>query len=394
MPVLETAEDLLPFRDPAYRANPYPYYDHLREAGGIYRHPMGIWVITRHDLITPLLRDRSMSVRAIDFGPASPLHDSMLGQDPPDHTRLRRATNAWLNPEAVERWSAFVQERCDELLARAASRASFDAVHDLAYPLTHATMCYILGVPFDGSTDVREKTFEFGLSLGPGADDDDLAATAAAAEWFERYIRGLILAKRADPGDGMLDHLLAAHDAGELTEAEVIATTFLFFAVGHLDVSYLIVNGLRLMTEHPEVLRAYRDEPDVRPQIINEILRVDTPEQFVTRQTIAPVLVGDVEIPEGELVILMIGAANKDDAVFADPYRFDIRRSTAGKGHLAFGGGMHGCAGQILARAEAHIVFSTVAARYPGLRAAGEPTWGHTEFIRALHELPLSLATA
>ncbi|MEN9621029.1 MAG: hypothetical protein RL499_1222 [Actinomycetota bacterium] len=391
MPVLESTEDLLPFRDPDYRANPYPFYDRIHEAGGVYRHPMGIWIVTRHDLITPLLRDRSLSVREIDFGPASPLHDSMLGQDPPDHTRLRRATNAWLNPEAVERWSGVVQEKCHGLLESASSRESFDAVHDLAYPLTHATMCHILGVPFDGSTDVREKTFEFGLSLGPGADDDDLAMTAAAAEWFEGYIRGLIAQKRQAPGDGMLDHLLAAHGAGDLTEAEVIATTFLFFAVGHLDVSYLIVNGLRLMAEHPEVLRAYREEPELRPQIINEILRFDTPEQFVTRQTTTTLSVGDVEIPAGELVLLMIGAANKDAAVFVDPHRFDVRRPAGGKSHLAFGGGMHGCAGQILARAEAHVVFTAVSSLYPGLRAAGEPTWGHTEFIRALHALPLSL---
>jgi cytochrome P450 len=391
MPVLETTEDLLPFRDPDYRADPYPYYDRIRAAGDVYKHPMGVWVVTRHDLITPLLRDRSMSVRQIDFGPATPLHDSMLGQDPPDHTRLRRATNAWLNPEAVERWSEFVRERAEVLLSAAEARPSFDAMHDLAYPLTHATMCHILGVPFDGSTDVREKTFDFGLSLGPGASDDDLVATAAAATWFDGYIRDLIAGKRENPGDGMLDHLLAAQDAGDFTEAEVIATTFLFFAVGHLDVSYLIVNGLRLMAQDPSILRAYRDEPDLRPQIINEILRFDTPEQFVSRQTTEPIMVGDVEIPAGELVMLMIGAANKDAAVFPDPHHFDIRRSTAGKGHLAFGGGMHGCAGQILARAEAHIVFSMVAERYPDLRLAGEPEWGHTEFIRALHRLPLAV---
>lgn len=391
MTLLESPNDLLPFRDADYRNNPYPYYDRIRDAGDVYLHPMGIYVVTRHDLISPLLRDRSLSVREIDFGPATPLHDSMLGQDPPDHTRLRRATNEWFNPDAVERWSGFVSTRTHELLDTAQSRGVFDAVHDLAYPMTHATMCHILGVPFDGSTTVREKTFDFGLSLGPGANDDDLLATAAAAEWFDGYIRDLIAMKRASPGDGMLDALLAASDRGDVTEAEVIATTFLFFAVGHLDISYLIVNGLRLMAEDPSVLRAYRDEPDVRLAIVNEILRFDTPEQFVSRQTTEPTTIGDVMVPPGELIMLMIGAANKDPAVFADPHSFDMRRSSSGKGHLAFSGGMHGCAGQILARAQAHAVFSAFAERFTEVHLAGDIEWGHTEFIRAMHQLPLTL---
>jgi cytochrome P450 len=390
MPLLHTDDDLLPFRDAEYRSNPYPFYDRVREAGDVYLHPMGIYVVTRHDLISPLLRDRSLSVREIDFGPATPLHDSMLGQDPPDHARLRRATNEWFNPDAVERWSSFVKRRTDELLNDALKRGTFDALHDLAYPLTHSTMCHILGVPFDGSTTVREKTFDFGLSLGPGASDDDLLATAAAAEWFDAYIRDLMAMKRANPGDGMLDALMAASDRGEFSEAEVVATTFLFFAVGHLDISYLIVNGLRLMADDPSLLSAYRDEPDMRLPMINEILRFDTPEQFVSRQTTEPTQVGDVVIPAGELIMLMIGAANKDPAVFDNPHSFDARRPP-GRRHLAFGAGMHGCAGQILARAQAHVVFSTIAERFSGVRLVGDIEWGHTEFIRAMHRLPLEL---
>jgi cytochrome P450 len=390
MPLVTADKDLLPFRDEYYRSNPYPFYDVIRPLGDVYFHPMGMYVVTKHEHVSRLLRERSLSVLQIDFGPASALHDSMLGQDMPDHTRLRRATNEWFAPAAIDVLKSRIQARADELLSLAEKSGEIDAVLELAYPLTNGLMCEILGVDHDGSTLIREKTFDFGLSLGPGASDEDLLATAAASDWFVAYIKQLIEQKRQEPGTGMLDELIKMHDEGTMSFDEVVATTFLFFAVGHLDVSYLIVNGLRILAENPEIRIAYRDNPEVRGQIINEILRVDTPEQFVSRLTTEDLLVGDVLIPAGEMVVLMIGAANKDPEVFEDPHTFNMNRTNASK-HLAFSGGIHGCVGQILARAEADIVFTTFVNRYPELSLAGNPIWGHTEFIRALHHLPLSL---
>jgi cytochrome P450 len=392
MSLFAPEHDHMPFRDDAYRSNPYPAYDEIRDKGDVYLHPMGIYVVTKHAHISTLLRDRRLSVFQIDFGPAAPLHDSMLGQDPPDHTRLRRATMDWFVPDSVEKWKEFTRSRIREILVYAETRGSIDAVTELAYPLTHSVMCHILDVPFDGSFDVRDKTFDFGLSLGPGANDADLVATENSVIWFDGYIRGLIADKRANPGNGMLDSLISHADSGNMTEAEVIATTFLFFAVGHLDVSYLIENGLRLMAGDAGLRDDYRDNIENRPNVINEILRFDTPEQFVTRQTTEPVVVGDAVIPAGELVMLMIGAANKDPEVFAEPHTFNFRRPATGKGHFAFGGGMHGCPGQILARAVADLVFIEFVTRYPNFRLDGEPEWGHTEFIRALHKLPMALS--
>ena len=393
MPLFETDEDLLPFRDEAFRRNPYPNYDVIRRSGDVYKHPMGIYVVTKHEHVSKLLRDRSLSVLQIDFGPASPLHDSMLGQDMPDHTRLRRATMDWFMPEAVQSWTAEARNILERLLDNAIG-GHIEAVHDIAYPLTHGLMCQILGVPFDGTTTIREKTFDFGLSLGPGASDEDLGATADAAAWFSSYIRGLMSQKRKTPGEGMLDSLIAKQDTGEMTEAEVIATTFLFFAVGHLDVTYLIVNGLRLIAGNRELAIAYRDEPEIRGRVIDEILRFDTPEQFVSRLTTEPTQIGDVVVPAGEMLLLMIGAANKDPDVFLNPHEFDYRRPSGGKSHLAFSGGIHGCVGQILARAEADLVFETFTQRFSEIQLAGEVEWGHTEFIRAIHKLPLKVTLA
>lgn len=390
MPLVTNERDLLPFRDEDYRQDPYPFYDVIRNQGDVYFHPMGMYVITKHEHVSRLLRERTMSVLQIDFGPASALHDSMLGQDIPDHTRLRRATNEWFAPAAIEQLRENIQNRVDALISDAEFTGQIEAVLELAYPLTNGLMCEILGVDDEGSTLIRDKTFDFGLSLGPGASDEDLLATAAASDWFVEYINKLIEKKRSNPGEGMLDELIKMSDEGTMTHDEVVATTFLFFAVGHLDVTYLIINGLRIFAENPEVLAAYRDQPELRPNIINEILRFDTPEQFVSRLTTEDIQVGDVVIPAGEMVVLMIGAANKDPQIFKAPHEFDVHRPNSAK-HLAFSGGIHGCVGQILARAEADVVFTTVVNRFPNLHLAGEPTWGHTEFIRAMHTLPLAL---
>jgi cytochrome P450 len=390
MPLVTSEQDLLPFSEENYRQNPYPFYDAIRPQGDVYLHPMGIYVITKHEYVSKLLRERSLSVLQIDFGPASALHDSMLGQDMPDHTRLRRATNEWFAPAAVDALRANIQSRVNEILAKAESTGRIDAVLELAYPLTNGLMCEILGVEDDRTTLIREKTFDFGLSLGPGASDEDLLATAAASDWFVAYIKELIEKKKANPGNGLLDELIKLEAEGTMSFNEVVATTFLFFAVGHLDVSYLIINGLRILAENPEVRIAYRDQPELRGQIINEILRFDTPEQFVSRLTTEPLQVGDVEIPAGEMVMLMIGAANKDPELFDDPHTFNMNRTNAAK-NLAFSGGIHGCVGQILARAEADIVFTAFVNKHPDLELAGAPTWGHTEFIRAMHHLPLAL---
>lgn len=383
-------EDLLPFRDSVYRQDPYPFYDVVRPMGDAYRNQDGLYVFTRHDHISQLLRDRTLSALELDYGPAELQHHAMIGQDPPDHTRLRRATNEWFMPETVTRWSEWVEKRIEELFAKAEPSGEIEAVYGLAFPLTHGLMCHILDIEWQGETTVRDMTFAFGMSLGPGADEDDFRATTEASNWFASYISNLIDKKRIKSGTGMLDSLIQKMDEGELTETEVIATTFLFFAVGHLDITYLLVNGLKLFAENHAVLEAFRDKPEIRANIINEILRFDTPEQFVARRTTVPITIGSSTIEAGEDLFLMVGAANKDPEIFENPHTFNIYRENMGR-HLAFGGGMHGCVGQIMARATANIVFSYVASNYPDISVNGDVIEGHTEFMRTFHSVPLKL---
>ncbi|MFF4692324.1 cytochrome P450 [Streptomyces sp. NPDC001307] len=392
MTIEAPAAELLPFRDPDYRANPAPYYARLRAEAPVYRHPIGVYVVSRYEDVAKLIRNPTLSVRKLDFGVAEPLHDTVLGQDAPDHTRLRRITNRWFTPKAVEEWSKVMQASVDAVLDKAVEAGgTLDAVDDLALRSTFETICHIFGVEPTKMLEIQKATYDIGVSLGPGSDEDDWRVTGEAFEWYEQHNRALIAHKRAHPGSGLIDHFLAEQDAGNMTENEVIFSILLFFAVGHLDIKHLIVQGIRHMAEHPEYIGIYRDQPDIRPGFINEVLRIETPEQMVSRLTTQETVIGDTTVPAGEVLVLLIGSANRDPEAFPDPDRFDHNRPAAASQHLAFGSGQHGCAGQVLARAQADVVFTTLVNRFAAIELAGEPTFTHTEFLRSIAHLPIRL---
>jgi cytochrome P450 len=392
MATVQSTADPLPYLTEEYRTDPYPFYAALRAQHPVHRHPDGFWAITSYDAIRHLLYDRTLGVAELDYGPAGPLHDSMLGADAPKHTRVRRTHSRWFTPKAVRTWTditrAVVHSRLD---AVAAGAGTFDAVHDLAFPVTFATISHLLGVPDAGGTLVRQATYDIGKSLGLAPTEEEAAGTAAAFDWFVGHIEGLIADKRRQPGDGLLDAFLAFEDEGTMSHDEVIASTTLLFAVGHLDITYLIAHGIELMAERPEIFDAYRNQPELREAIVNETLRLDTPEQFVVRATTQPITVEGVDIPEGEVLVLFIGAGNRDPLVFAEPDTFRLDRDVDLSKHLAFGGGIHGCAGQVLARAEAHVVFAALAERFTALELAGPVARDHSDFIRSITALPITV---
>ncbi len=179
-----------------------------------------------------------------------------------------------------------------------------DIVDDLAFPSTFGTMAHILGVGINEAHTCRQATLDIGKALRPSADEPDVAAAHEAFAWYVAYINDLIAHKRRHPGDGMLDAFLAAETAGAMSSAEVMATTTLFYAVGHLDNSFMIQNGIRLLLERPDVAAAFVTQPDQRMQLLAEILRIDAPEQFVTRHVTEDIDVDGATLPEGSVVLL------------------------------------------------------------------------------------------
>ena len=213
-----------------------------------------------------------------------------------------------------------------------------------------------------------------------------------AFAWYVDYINDLIAHKRHHPGDGMLDAFLAAETDGAMSSAEVMATTTLFYAVGHLDNSFMIQNGIRLLLERPDVAAAFVTQPEQRMQLMAEILRIDAPEQFVTRHVTEDIDVDGTVLPGGSVVLLMLGSGNRDERRFPDPDPFVVDRPDVMQKHLAFGGGQHGCAGQVLARAQGDITIASFLRRFPHARIDGEVEPANTEFIRGLRHLPVSVA--
>ena len=383
--------DLLPFADPTYQQDPYPYYAVARDLSPVYESPLGVHVVTRHADIFKLLRDPRLSSRQLDFGIASVFHDSVLGQDSPDHGRLRKISASWFTPARVAQWSEVMQGYVDGALDDAADRGYLDITDDLAFPATFGTMADILGVGQHDAQLCRQATLDIGKALRPSAGDEDMRIAEEAFAWYVDYINDLIAHKRRHPGDGLLDTFIEAEAAGSMTTAEVSATVTLFYAVGHLDNSFLIETGVRMLLENPQVAQTFVADPEQRYQILAEILRHDTPEQFVTRFVTEDIDVDGALLPEGAVAVLLIGSGNRDERQYPNPDAFDIARPDVQKTHLAFSGGQHGCAGQVLARAQGDVAIARLLQRFPDAHINGDVVYEHTEFIRGIKHLPVNL---
>lgn len=381
--------DLLPFGDPAYQHDPYPYYEVVRNMTPVYASPSGVHAVMRHDDIFKVLRDKRLSSRQLDFGVANLFHDSMFGQDSPDHGRLRKLSTPFFTPARVEEWGLVMRQLVDQALDDAEADGGMDVCDGLSFTATFGTMAHILGVGTHEAAECRQKVVEMGRALRPSSTDEDVQIAILAFEWCVNYVRDLIATKRANPGDSLLDTYLGALENGGMTEAEVMSTVTFFYAVGHLDNSFLIQNGVRLLAEMPEVRRAYIEHPELRANIVEEILRIDAAEQFVTRAILEDIEIDGEILPAGGVAVMMLGSGNVDERAYDDPTRFDYTRPNLARMQLAFGAGQHGCQGQMLARAQGEIALTALLERHPDYRVSGEVVFGHSEFIRAIRKLPI-----
>lgn len=385
---LETT-DLMPFGDPKFQENPYPYYKVVRDLTPLYHSPMGIYCVTRHSDVFALTRDRRLSAKELDFGIANIFHDSILGMDSPDHGRVRGVSSKWFVPARVEEWLEETQRLVNLALDDGERNGGLDACQDLSFTVTFGTMAYVLGVGMHDAADCREKVVVMGRALRPSATDEDVANAEAAFAWYVEYIKDLVSRKVKEPGNGLMDAFMGAVDEGKMNEAELMASVTLYYAVGHLDNSFLIQNGVKLLGEMPEQRELFRTQPDARNDMISEMLRIDTPEQFVTRAVVEDIEVDGETLPAGSIVLGFIGSANMDERFFPEPEKFDHTRPQLTQMQMAFGGGQHGCQGQILARRQAEVALSTLVERFPNYRISGPIVRNDTEFIRSITSLPI-----
>ncbi|MGE2816091.1 cytochrome P450 family protein [Mycobacterium heidelbergense] len=389
--------------DRTFIQNPHDLYRRLRAEGPAARvviwGAVPVWLITRYTEARALLNDPRLSkdhARMQTLFPpgtggahAFSIDATMLQQDPPEHTRLRRLVVKAFTAGAVERMRPGIERITEELLDTlegAAAVGPVDLVESLARPLPLRVIGDCLGVPATMRDRFRTAVEPLLSSIRP-----DEVATASAI--LTTLMRQLIAQKRHDPGPDLLSALVDARDNGDrLSEGELLATTYLLILAGYETTVNLIGNTVLALVQNPSQLALLRDQPSLLPKAVDEFLRYEGPVNIATvRFTIVPIRVGDVDIPANELVMIALSAANRDDGQFDNPDRLDITRKP--HSHLAFGHGIHYCVGAPLARLEAEVALDRLLARFARITLDDTATLQYriSTLTRALKSLPVQL---
>jgi cytochrome P450 len=389
-----------PFADPAVLADPHPALAAMRESAPVHRVDMRmglpVWMVTRYDDVLAALSDPRLSNDPHHAAALSEvlrgdlLSRSMLGTDPPEHTRLRRLVSKAFTARRVEGLRPRVQEITDALLDRITPRGSADLVAEFALPLPVTVIGELLGVP-EADRD-RFRTWTDEMLDRPFDIGTDMARVTAAREQMHGYLAELVAAKRAHPADDLITDLVAATDEGERLDAqELLAMIFLLLIAGYVTTVSLIGNGMLALLRQSDQLDRLRADPSLVPQAVEELLRFDGPvNPGLTRYALEDLEIGGVRIPRGDMVLLAIAAADRDPHRFPDPDRLDVG---ADPGHLAFGHGMHYCLGAPLARLEGQVAFTALLTRLPNVALAAREDqlrWSSGGVLRGLRELPIT----
>jgi cytochrome P450 len=313
----------------------------------------------------------------------------MLYRPATDHARLRRLFQPAFTPSRVKARRARIQDLTDEALDRALARGRLDVVNDLGRPIALAIAMDLAGIPEAMRADVGALAPElfYRLEEGPIRERGLLAMAVLAPR-----LRELITEWRVrPPGDGnLLWSLEQARQGGALSEDEVVAQGVLLLLAGHITSQHLIGNGVLALLRHPDQWERLRTGPQLMETAVDELLRYDSPSTMLRRRALDEIEAGGQTIRRGDEVALLVGAANRDPSVFADPDRLDVARSP--NPHLAFGRGAHYCLGAAVARLEAEVIIGTLVRRVPSPRLESETLeWERTVLVRGLVSLPILL---
>ncbi|WP_113699096.1 cytochrome P450 family protein [Nonomuraea lactucae] len=385
---------------PAFAADPYAGYAALREKGPV--HPIDFppgaeaFVVVDHEHARSALNDPRLSKdpahSAVPVQGEMFFGGTLLGIDPPDHTRLRGLVAKAFTARRVEALRPRVMEIADGLLDRIAERGEADLIASYAFPLPITVICELLGVPAADRDDFRAWTAVL-IAYDPSPDMRERRRATARA--FNDYLRGVFAERRENPSDDLISGLLAARDDDALlSDGELLNIISLLLIAGHETTVNLIGNGVLALLRAPGQLRLLRDRPELLPAAVEEMLRYDAPVGRATQRIALEKLeMGGVVIPKGAWVHILLGAAHRDPRAFDDPDALDITRSD--NRHLAFGHGIHFCLGAPLARMEGEIAIGALLSRFPGLRLAcapGDLDWNRTpSIVRGLTGLPVLL---
>ncbi|MDA8195412.1 MAG: cytochrome P450 [Thermaerobacter sp.] len=315
--------------------------------------------------------------------------NSILLLDPPNHTRLRRLVNLAFTPRAVEQALPRLDTLIKEVLDDLEGRDSWDLIQDFAFPFPVTVISDLLGVPIADRGLIRQWSRALTAGIDATQDRDTFVQAQKANHAFRQYVREVIRDHRAHPQEDLLTALLQAREEGDrLTEDELITMVTLLVVAGHETTVNLIGNGLWALFQHPKAWATVRAQ-GLSDRGVDELLRYDSSVQATSRLCNEPITINDTDIAEGDVVICLLGSANHDPQVFSHPEQLDLERYP--NRHLSFGGGIHTCLGNTLARAEGRVAINALLTRYPGLRPLeSQPRWRPGFVFRGLESLAVS----
>lgn len=383
----------------------YPLIEQVRARGRMSRVPGAGWVSPDMQILREVLRDRR--IRTAKPGDRSPFRlgqwilaktnpdvmnpiepPSMLVTDPPEHARLRQPVTRAFTPRALDRLRARIHDLANGLLDDLEGRAECDLIAEYSSQIPMAVIAELMGMPRDDTPyllEVAETATNLLGIVGPSWRDYRSGITVLRE--FEGYVGKHIERLRDGDGDSILSDVIRDSD---LTDAELTMLAALIFGAGFITTTHILGKAVIALVGHPDQLAALCANPDGWPKALEEILRYDTPVQFVPRVAAEDLEIEGYSIRAGEAVFIMYGGANRDPAVFDHPNTFDTTRANA-RDHLTFSTGVHTCLGAALGRMEVQIGLQTLFERFPQLTLAGKPTYNNVIGLHGLKHLPISL---
>ncbi len=393
----------------AYFEDPYPIYDRLRtEAPVFWSEKWAAWVVTRHEDIAGIAKDTKSFSNAgritLFLNQLPPSEQAQLSylkahyedaglvhSDPPDHARLRRLVSKAFTPRMIENMRGEVVRIVDSLLDRVQLRGEMDLIRDFAFPLPAIIIAGMLGVPDEEREQFKDWSDKIQQFLGTGRANLERALEAQES-WraMNAYFEKLVAERRREPQDDIVSGLISARDEKDaLTEKEMIGTCGAMLIAGHETTTNLISNSILILMGNPQTRRELSEKPELYPTATEEFLRFESPFQSAPRTCRADTKIGGQLIREGNLVHLMLGAANRDPEKFENPSQLNIHRQDLK--HVAFGHGIHLCLGAALARLEGPIAIEAALRRLPELRLAKgkRPLWKRSMVQRGMITMPV-----
>ncbi len=382
-------------RLPKAWVNPFAIYEKMRAKGAIYYSPtIETYIITGWEESEAAFKDPRFraGVGASSENAVSALGspDSLLKLNPPRHTQIRKLVSKAFSARAVSHLEDYVVELAHDLLDSVEGQHAFDLVRYVAFPLPLRVVTHILGIPRVDEEQFADWGLDLGNTLEPFIPRAQWIAGRQADKAMYAYLQRLVEERRTQPGDDMLSALIAAtdDDGVRLTENELLVNCQVIIVAGFGTMVGLLSSGMNILMDRPDLWRAMQQQPELVPNFVEEVLRLESPIQMTPRHVDEDIEFFGHRIPAGRRVLIVEGGANRDPRTFPEPTKLDLHRDNANK-NLAFAAGPHYCLGAALARMQGRIMFQAMLERMPEIGRGGAPDRRPLLTARGFNELPI-----